>query len=171
MSSTTTPIPAGHNTINPFVLVPDATRFIEFVEAVFDGHEAQHVRTPDRDGSLIHAEVRVGTSTIMLCDSKEDWPFTPAFLQIYVPDANACLRTATAHGAQVITPLSDFYGGYQLARMLDPWHNIWWLYEAAERPQQQAERESDTDWHDREPSKIYTTLMDTMSTLRPPSNT
>ena len=78
--SSTVPIPADHNTINPFVIVSDANGFIRFVEAVFGGKEAEHVRTLDRDGKIIHAEVVVGGSTIMLSDSKDDWPFTPAFL-------------------------------------------------------------------------------------------
>lgn len=162
------PIPAGHNTVNPFAIVKDANSFIHFVEVVFDGTEAAHVRTPDRDGSIIHAEIAVGNSTIMLCDSKESWPFTPALLQVYVPDAQTCLDRAAEFGAKVVTPVSDFYGGYRLARILDPWHNVWWIYEPNTRPVAQEDRDSDTDWHDRKPSLIYTSLMDTMATLCSP---
>lgn len=162
------PIPAGHNTVNPFAIVKDANSFIHFVEVVFDGTEAAHVRTPDRDGSIIHAEIAVGNSTIMLCDSKESWPFTPALLQVYVPDAQTCLDRAAEFGAKVVTPVSDFYGGYRLARILDPWHNVWWIYEPNTRPVAQEDRDSDTDWHDRKPSLIYTSLMDTMATLSSP---
>lgn len=168
MSSVTTPVPAGHNTINPFVIVKDAKSFIHFVEAVFDGAEAVHVHTPDRDGSIIHAEIVVGNSTIMLADSKDGWPFTPALLQIYVPNAQACLDAAAELGAKVVTPISNFYGGYRLARILDPWHNIWWIYEPSTRPVAQGDRDSDTDWHSDKPSLIYTTLMETMSTLSSP---
>lgn len=168
MPFSTPPPPAGHNTINPFAIVPDAADFIRFIEAVFDGRESTHVRTPDRDGSIIHAEVVVGNATIMLCDSKADWPFTPAFLQVYVPDAQACLSKAVELGSRVVTPPSDFYGGYRIARVLDPWHNLWWLYEPTDPSLPQSERESDTDWHDREPSLVYSSLMDTMRTLHRP---
>ena len=144
--SSTVPIPAGHNTINPFVIVSDANGFIRFVEAVFGGKEAEHVRT------------------------KDDWPFTPAFLQIYVSDAETCLNTAAQLGAQVVTPLCDFYGGYRLARILDPWKNLWWLYEPDTQPVSQNQRDSDTEWHDRKPSLVYTTLMDTMGSLGRPES-
>lgn len=168
--SSTVPIPADHNTINPFVIVSDANGFIRFVEAVFGGKEAEHVRTLDRDGKIIHAEVVVGGSTIMLSDSKDDWPFSPAFLQIYVSDAETCLNTAAQLGAQVVTPLCDFYGGYRLARILDPWKNLWWLYEPDTQPVSQNQRDSDTEWHDRKPSLVYTTLMDTMGSLGRPES-
>jgi len=70
--SSTVPISADHNTINPFVIVSDANGFIRFVEAGFGGQEARPLRTLDRDGKIIHAEVVVGGSTIMLSDSKDD---------------------------------------------------------------------------------------------------
>lgn len=158
-------IPTGHNTINPFAIVPDSVSFIHFVETVFDGREAAHVRTPDRDGSIIHAEVMVGDATIMLCDRKQDWPFTPALLQVYVPDAQACLDRAVKEGGRVVTPISDFYGGYRLARLLDPWQNLWWLYEPTAQPLSQDERDSDTEWHDNKPSTVYSTLMEAMCSL------
>ncbi|QWW20745.1 VOC family protein [Schaalia sp. 19OD2882] len=160
--------PTGHNTINPFAIVPDAIGFIRFVEAVFDGHETTQVRTPDRDGSIIHAEVVIGDSTIMLSDRKPDWPFTPAFLQVYVSNARMCLDRAVALGAEIVTPVSDFYGGCRIARLLDPWRNLWWLYEPTTRPLPQSERVGDTEWHDRKPSLVYTTLMDAMRNLTRP---
>lgn len=165
------PIPAGHNTINPFAIVPDAASFIRFVEAVFGGRESTDVRTPDRDGSIIHAEIVVGDATIMLCDRKPGWPFTPAFLQIYVPDAGSCLDAAIQRGGRVVTPISDFYGGYRLARLLDPWHNLWWLYEPITRTVPQPERTSNTDWHNAKPRLVYSSLMEMMSTLAPPKMT
>lgn len=160
--------PTGHNTINPFVSVPDAARFIQFVEAVFDGHESSNVHTPDRDGSIIHAEIVVGNATIMLFERKPEWPFTPALLQIYVTDARTCLARAEARGARVVTPISAFCGGYRLARLLDPWHNLWWLYEPTANPLPYDERNSDTTWHDEEPSIVYTSLMNTMRDLAQP---
>lgn len=163
--------PKGHNTVNPFVIVPDTKGFIDFVEKVFGGKEARHVRTPDKDGSIIHAEINVGNATIMLFDRKPDWSFTPAFLQIYVSDMENCLKKAVENGAHIVTPVSDFYGGYQLARILDPWNNLWWLYEPTAQPLPHSERYSDIDWHDREPSLVYSTLMQTLRTLQSPHST
>jgi uncharacterized glyoxalase superfamily protein PhnB len=50
---------------------------------------------------LIHAEVRIGDSTVMLCDAKPHWSFTPALLQVYVSDANAVVERAQADGASL----------------------------------------------------------------------
>ena len=81
--------PTGYNTINTFVIVKNnALQFIEFTKSVFEADENTAVRTPDRDGKLIDAEVKIGNATIMIADSKDDWPFTPSFLQVYVNDVD-----------------------------------------------------------------------------------
>jgi uncharacterized glyoxalase superfamily protein PhnB len=154
-----------YNKVNPFVIIKGgATKFIDFVEKVFDAKENKHVRTPDRDGTLIHAEVQIGDSMILLADSKSDWPFTPAFLQIYVDNAQHILDKAKAEKAEIITELSDFYNGLKLARLKDPFGNIWWLYEKVDSTV--FESKSETDWHHSKPSEIYTTLMNAMKNLK-----
>ncbi|SUB78273.1 VOC family protein [Porphyromonas macacae] len=101
-----------YNKVNPFVIIKGgATKFIDFVEKVFDGKENKQVRTPDRDGTLIHAEIQIGDSMILLADSKSDWPFTPAFLQIYVDNAQQILDKAKAEKAEIVTELSTFTMG------------------------------------------------------------
>jgi PhnB protein len=158
-------IPAGHNVVNMFVLIKGgADRFITFVEDVIGGKERAEVRTPDKDGTLIHAEIQLGDSTLMLADSKPSWPYTPAFIQVYVQDAQIVLDKAQQAGGEVVTEVSRFYNGYRLARMKDPWGNMWWLYEP-DREKQRAEPESDVSWHDQSPSQIYTTLMSAMEHL------
>ena len=99
-----------YNKVNPFVIIKGgAAKFIDFVEKVFDGKENKQVRTSDRDGTLIHAEIQIGDSMILLADSKGNWPFTPAFLQIYVDNAQQILDKAKAEKAEIITELSNFY--------------------------------------------------------------
>jgi|WetSurMetagenome_2_1015567.scaffolds.fasta_scaffold226495_2 uncharacterized glyoxalase superfamily protein PhnB len=159
-------IPQGYNAVNMFVIVKDnAGDFIKFVEEVFDGKERSYVRTPDKDGKLIHAEIQIGDSSILVSDSKEDWPFTPAFIQIYVQDAQDVLDKAIKAGAEVITERSDFYNGFKLARIQDKWGNIWWLYEP-EKKNIEINKTADVSWHNKKPSGIYTTLMDAMQKLK-----
>ncbi len=123
-------IPIGYNAVNMFILIKgDAKKFIEFVEQVFGGIERKQVRTPDKDGLLIHAEVQLGDSSLLIADSKPDWLFTPAFIQVYVKDAQSILDRAQKAGAVVVTEVSDFYNSLKLARLKDAWGNIWWLYE------------------------------------------
>jgi uncharacterized glyoxalase superfamily protein PhnB len=164
-------IPEGHRSANMFAIIKGgAASFIGFVEDVMGGQERKTVRTPDRDGSLIHAEVQLGDTTIMVADSKDDWPFTPAFIQVYVQDIQAVLDKARQAGAIIVTEKSRFYGGFNLARLQDPWGNIWWLYEPSSPTSQPAS--TDVAWHKQKPSDVYTTLMNAMRTLgksRPPS--
>ena len=124
------------------------------------------------DDLLIHAEVRVGDSTIMLCDAKPGWTFTPALLQVYVSSAAAVLARAVASGATVVTDPTDFHGNQRLARFLDPWHNVWWLFEYA--PTSTAPTQAPDElprWRpdkNTPPSYAHRTITETLTTLTPP---
>ena len=158
-----TNLPAGHNSANAFVVVRGAGAFIDFLGDVFDAEEARQVRTPNRDGTLIHAEVRIGNATIMLADAKPDWPAFRALTQVYVADAQAVLDRAAAHGAVIVTEPTMFYGGVLIARFLDPWENLWWLYQPVSATRKDVA--TDTAWHAREPSYVYTSLITAMHQL------
>ncbi|ADD44603.1 VOC family protein [Stackebrandtia nassauensis] len=158
------------NTVNGFIIAKGAAELIEFLTAVFDGTETPEAHTPDmyaNDGTLIHAEVRIGNSVIMVADRKADWPFTPAMTQVYVTDAAETLRRAVERGARIITDVSAFYGGFDIARFLDPWGNLWWLFAPA--ADANADDQETVDWDDPEPSPIYTTLLDAMRQLTDPT--
>lgn len=90
--------PEGYATVNPFIITTGAEDLTRFVIDVFGGEERAEARTVDDDGLLLQAEVRVGTTTIMLAERKPDWPFTPSLLQIYVDDLDAVLERALARG-------------------------------------------------------------------------
>lgn len=76
-------------------------------------------------GSLIHAEVQIGDSVLLLADRQEGWPHLPALLQVYVTDAQEVLDRAVTHDAHIITEVTAFYGGEDLARLRDRWGNLW----------------------------------------------
>lgn len=124
-------LPPGERTMNPFAIVDGAADLIRFVEEVFDGVERTDARTPMPSGLLIHAEVKIGDSLLQMADRQEGWPLMPALLQVYVHDAQKVLDRAAALGAQVVTEVTPFYGGEDLARFRDSWGNIWWLYAPA----------------------------------------
>ncbi|WP_246257119.1 VOC family protein [Amycolatopsis anabasis] len=124
-------LPPGERTLNPFAIVDGAADLITFVEEVFDGKEREEARTPMPSGSLIHAEVQIGDSVLLLGDRQPGWPVLPALLQVYVNDAQQVLDRAVERKAIVITEVTPFYGGEDLARLRDPWGNIWWLYAPA----------------------------------------
>lgn len=124
--------PEGYHTVCPWIIPKGAAQLIRFLEEVFEAKEVREARIPDTDGLLIHSEVRIGDSVVMIFDSKDDWPATPSFLQVYVEDAAAVLGRATTAGCETVTELSDFVYGMKLARFRDPWGNLWWIFEQGE---------------------------------------
>lgn len=124
-------VPHGGAVLNPFVIVDDAARFVDFVAEVFGAAETVEARTSMPDGKLIHAQLRLGTVDLMVADRLAGWPARPGLLQVWVTDSAAVLERAGAVGATTVTEPTPFYGETTLARMLDPWRNLWWLYQPA----------------------------------------
>lgn len=120
--------PSGTASLNPFVVVADASGLIDFVVHVFGGSENAEARTATPDGLLIHAEVRLGNADLLIADPMDGWPQRPGLLQLWVDDVAATMRRAGERGATVVTAPTPFYGETTLARLLDPWGNLWWLY-------------------------------------------
>lgn len=121
-------VPDGGAVLNPFVIVDDVDNLIGFVTTVFGVSETEEARTPLPDGKLIHAQIRLGTVDLMFADRLDGWPARPGLLQVWVTDIGEVLARAHARGARTITEPTPFYGETTLARMLDPWQNLWWLW-------------------------------------------
>lgn len=118
------PIPEGYTSVTPFVIVKGAAEFIDFTKKAFDAEEITRV---GEDGAIGHAEVRIGNAIVMLFDSKEHWPPTPAFLRLYVDDCDAVYNQALLAGGASITKPTDVPWGDRLARVKDPLGNLWWI--------------------------------------------
>ena len=120
-----TPIPPGYHSISPFLLLNDIDGFLEFVRKAFD---VQVVRAlPDATGRVMHAEIRLGDSHIMIGDPMGKHEPRPASLYFYVPDVDAVYRQAIeAGGTSVLEPADQFYGDRN-GGVQDAWGNIWWL--------------------------------------------
>jgi PhnB protein len=122
-------IPYGGSALNPFVIVDNASGFVRFVADIFGVAENLEARTPLPDGKLIHAQLRLGSVDLMVADRLDGWPARPGLLQVWVTDVAAVLSAAGDLGATTVTAPTPFYGSTTLGRMLDPWENIWWLWE------------------------------------------
>lgn len=118
--------PASYTSVSPYLVVSDAAATIDFLSAVFGVTEIQ--RFPGAEGrGLMHAEVRLDDSVIMLSDGCEGWPAMPSHVHVYVPDVDATFRKALQAGA---TPLQepvkkedeDKRGGFK-----DAWGTSWWI--------------------------------------------
>lgn len=123
MTATT---PDGYSTVTPWLITKDTAGLITFVIAAFD---AEPIGDPvfGEDGSIGHAEVRIGDSVVMMFDAKPDWPDTPGFLRLYMPDGNATFRKAIEAGATPVTEMTELFWGDRVGRVQDPFGNLWWI--------------------------------------------
>ena len=89
--------PRDYTTVSPYLIVEGAEGTIAFLVEVLDGVELR--RFPSPDGRILHAEVRIDDSIVMLADGNAQWPPIAANVHVYVPDVDATYRKALAAGA------------------------------------------------------------------------
>jgi PhnB protein len=118
-------VPAGFHTVNAMLVVKDAEALISFCEAAFNGKCTERVNMPD--GKLMHAEVQVGDSTIMLGQSTEQWPEATATLYLYLDDVDAAYQRAVAAGATSLGEPKDQFWGDRMGGFSDSNGNKWWV--------------------------------------------
>lgn len=142
------PVPAGYHTVTPFVIAKGASRFIDFMIDAYGG--ADLGRVPNEDGTIGHAEVRIGDSVVMTFDAKPGWPDTPAFLRLYVADADATYSRAIEAGATSVTEPGDMPWGDRACRVRDPLGNLWWIMTHVEDvdPEEEGRRYGESPWKD-----------------------
>ncbi len=117
--------PDNYNSVSPYLIVDGAARTIDFLVAVFGAEELR--RFPRGDGSVMHAEVRIDDTVIMLADGSANWPPAPAQVHVYVPDVDAAYRRALEAGAtSVQEPLED-ENEDKRGGVLDPGGTTWWI--------------------------------------------
>lgn len=95
--------PQGYSPVSPYFIVQGAQRFIDLLKSIFHVEEAR--RYDNSDGSIMHAEVRIGDSVIMVGDASEQFPPNRLLVHVYVEDVDATFQRALAAGcAQVEAP-------------------------------------------------------------------
>jgi uncharacterized glyoxalase superfamily protein PhnB len=117
--------PQGYSTVSPYLIVDGASETIDFLVGVFDAVELR--RFPDANGKLMHAEVRIADTVVMLADGGGDWPPIPANVHVYVADVDTTYRRALEAGAtSVQEPVkkddADKRGGIK-----DVGGTTWWI--------------------------------------------
>lgn len=118
--------PEGYPSVSPYLICPDPEKLIAFLVDVFG---ARQVRRFDRpDGSLMHAEMRIDDSIIMVGGGATQHLSSEVHIHLYVPDAQQVYARALAQGAEALQPPvrksadDDLRGGFK-----DPAGNIWWV--------------------------------------------
>jgi PhnB protein len=120
------PLPEGYHSVNPYIVVDDAVRLIEFVVAVFGATE-QGERELTPDGRVGHADVRIGDSVVMISDASEAYPARPSVMFAYTGGVDETCRTARAAGAASILEPTDQPWGDRVGGFYDPFGNRWWV--------------------------------------------
>ena len=115
--------PAGYRSVAPYLVVRDVPGLVDFLVRVFGGVEVERSTLPD--GTVLHAEVRIGDSIVMMGAARGESEPTRTALYVYVPDADAVHHAALAAGATSLrAPANQFYGD-RCAGVRDPFGNDW----------------------------------------------
>ena len=118
-------IPDGYHTITPYLVVPGAAALIDFLKQAFDARERFRHERPD--GAIMHAEVEIGDSVLMLADAVAAAEASTATINLYVADADASYNRAISAGAESLRAPADQDHGDRSAGVKDKWGNQWWL--------------------------------------------
>ncbi|HKQ60477.1 MAG TPA: VOC family protein [Candidatus Polarisedimenticolaceae bacterium] len=122
----TAPKPAGYSSVSPYLVVEGAQRVLDFLEQAFD---AKQLRRHDKpDGSILHAEVKIDDSVIMIGDAGPVWPAFPSWMHVYVDDVDATYRRALeAGGTSIQQPERRQGDPDRRGGVRDPGGNTWWI--------------------------------------------
>ena len=97
--------PKNYNSLSPYLIMDDAEKLVNLLKIVFD---AEELRRYDReDGSIMHVELKLDDSIIMISDSTEDYPAMPAMLHVYVPDVHKTFDLAIKNDCILLEPPSS----------------------------------------------------------------
>ena len=136
------PVPEHLHTVTPRLVVRDGAAAIEFYRNAFGAQEIGD-RFTGPNGELIHAEVQIGDSVVMITDEAENGApakspeslggVVSAIMATYWQDVDAAWVRATAAGAEVVYPLEDQFYGERGGRLRDPFGQQWMLSQRLER--------------------------------------
>jgi PhnB protein len=126
-------IPKGYHTVTPSLFVVGAAKAIEFYKKALGAEEL--MRFPGPDGAIMHAEIKIGDSIIMLADempeqggrSPKSIGGTPVSFFVYRENVDAEWKRALDAGAKVLVPLADQFWGDRTGCLEDPFGHQWWL--------------------------------------------
>jgi len=118
--------PKGYTTISPYLVIAGAQRVIDFLKKAFGATDLRRYDMPD--GTIMHAEVRIDDTVVMMGDGGPEWPPFSSFLHVYVPDVDATYRRAlAAGGVSVQEPVQKPGDPDKRGGVKDPGGNTWWI--------------------------------------------
>jgi len=133
-SKSVKPIPDGYHTVTPFLNVKGTAKLIDFLTVALGAEEI--MRMPGPNGTVMHAEVSIGNSRLMLSEAMQpaQSPLTSSSFYLYVSDVDAMYKRATGAGASSVSPPTDQFWGDRMATVKDSFGNTWSLATHKEDP-------------------------------------
>jgi PhnB protein len=118
-------IPEGHHTVSPYLVIPGIAKVIEFVKQAFGAQEVHLSKRPD--GTVQHAEIKIGDSIVMMGEAAPDGKNFPGMLHLYVEDVDTVYQRAIAAGGKSIREPADQPYGDRTSGVDDGFGNQWWI--------------------------------------------
>lgn len=123
-------IPDGFSGVTPMLAIKGAANAIEFYKKAFGAVELFRLTAPD--GTIAHAEFKIGSAVVMLAEENPQYNTSPAtlggtsvLLSLYVPDVDAFAARAVAAGAKLVFPINNQFYGDRSGRIADPFGYLW----------------------------------------------
>ena len=125
------PIPDGYHTVTPYLIVKDAAKALDYYQRGLGAEET--VRMPGPGGKIMHAEIRIGDSMVMLADefpqmgavSPQTIGGTPVGICLYVENVDELFNRAVSAGGKVERPLQNQFYGDRSGTLIDPFGHKW----------------------------------------------
>ena len=131
MATAAKPVPEGYHTITPSLTLDNAAQTIEWYKRALGAEEIS--RSVGPDGKIMHAEIRIGDSRVMMNDvmmggkGPQAFGGSPASLWLYVENCDALFKRAVDAGAKVQMPVEDQFWGDRGGAVSDPAGYTWWI--------------------------------------------
>jgi PhnB protein len=120
------PIPYEYQNIIPYIMVEDVASLISFLESAFGAQLTYKLNR--NDGSVMHAEVKIGSNRIMMGEPTEQFGAMPVSIYMYVADCDTVYRTAVSAGATSMMEVKTMaHAGERYGCVKDFAGNIWWI--------------------------------------------
>ncbi len=136
--------PAGYHSVTPSLSLRDPKRFLDFARRAFGAEVPVEMNMPD--GSLMHAEVKIGDSNIMVGSVMPNSPEALGSLYLYLEDVDAIYQRALAAGATSVSAPENMFWGDRSATVTDPAGNSWMISTVVEQLTPDEMRKRSDDW-------------------------
>jgi len=119
------PIPDGFHSVTPNLVVHGTDKVLTFLKQAFDAKQIHNMTRPD--GTIMHAEVKIGDSVVMMGEAMGNCQPMPSSLYLYVPDADAVYKRALQAGATSTMEIGNQFWGDRVGGVKDPAGNQWMI--------------------------------------------